>query len=615
LRVVRAVRLPVPPAAGVALTPAFDMYAGSVGFDAFAPANDNASAEDAQRAADIEAAWESGDLYWKLDPHQYDVYEQFTAWNARRLTDEYLAQVEATEAEFDDVFVHEAGRRVGKTHEWLLVAMECALKRPGAVLTYATAYQKDIADIIVKLADLIAIDAPDDIKPRYRGSQGENHEGLFFPNGSVVKLVGVDKHPDALRGRFSDGMFFSEAGFIKGLDYLLRSVVLPQFQRRPWAFCVLESSTPVQPDHDFKSLFVPDAQKRDAYRMQTIDDNKAISEREKAKALRQAGGRGHPVCEREYYCAETRDPEVMVIPEFDPAKHVREVERPTYVHCYGAADPGSRDLFGLVFGYWDFLGAYGVIEASWARRNASTRLMACIVALYEWRLWGRWPSKRYADIPLRSDTRTGKDGWLKLLEGEASEEECVRLFEMATASPEKRPEESWREPPPAEHCAYWDGRKFVQNPYLRVTDIAIQFVQDMSVEYGITFGATAKDDAEAQRNNLRDAFGSGKIIMLPTAGPVIAHVKNAKWNENRTDYERSKVFGHFDCMAALIYWWRNVQRNLACSPPQHVGKDPGAHHISGWAKQKPQSNAAKALERAFTGGNRFKPQRRAGGMR
>ena len=249
---------------------------------------------------------------------------------------------------------------------------------------------------------------------------------------------------------------------------------------------------------------------------------------------------------------------------------------------------------------------------SWARRNASTRLMACIVALYEWELWGKWPSLKMADIPLRNTGKAGKDGWVELLKGEAGEETCVRLYEMANA--EERPDETWKVAAPGDRFTFWDGRRFVQNPFLRVSDVAPQFVHDMSTEYGLAFTLTAKDDADAQRNNLRDAIGKDKFVFLPGAGPVIPHLKNAMWNENRTDYQRSKVFGHYDCMAATIYWWRNVLRDMSAEPPQYVGKDPAEHHVAGWVREKPKTGAAKAIERAFSGGNRFR-QKRVGGWR
>jgi hypothetical protein len=528
--------------------------------------------DDPPSEADVADCWRRGILWWKLDAHQQDVYHRFRAWEAARVAPGYAENIDAIGAEFDDVFAHEAGRRVGKTFLWIVVALENAIQRDGAIITCATAFQKDIGEIIVPIVNVIARDAPDDMRPRYRGSQEEKHAGIYLPkNGSVIKLVGVDRHPDGLRGRFSDGMFFSEAGFIKRLDDLLRSVVLSQFQRRPWACCVLESSTPKMPDHDFSRVFVPDAKLRGAYVMQTLDANKAISLKEKEKAIRQAGGRGHPTCEREYYCEATRDPEVMVVPEFDERLHVVASQTPKHALAYTAADPGQADMFALVFAHYDFARAKLVVSRSWARRGTTTRQVAAVTAHYEHLLWGRWPDEKLAALPVRRVADA--DGWRELLRGidGVDDARCEELHRMANTAGKERPPLAWRgKRPPDGVLTAWDGREFQQAPSERRTDVDLRLIQDLRSEYGIAFQNTAKDNAAAQLNALRDAIGAGLIEFSPAAGPVIEHVKGAIWNAKRTGYERSTVHGHYDALAALVYLWRNVRRDQNPVAPAHA---------------------------------------------
>ena len=533
---------------------------------------------EARAREEFDDAWRDGVLTWKLDAHQREIYDLFHEWNARRQTSEYTRMVEASGATLDDVWVEEIARRVGKTHKWIVLLMELAIQHVGALFTYATAAQKSIGQIIVPMSNRIASDAPQGVRWQYHRSSGALHEGLFCENGSIIKLVGIDEHPDALRGQYSDGVVISEAAFVKDLEDTCRSIIIPQFQRRPWAFLALESSTAKQPDHDFSRVFRPDAELRRAYVKRTIDVNLAITEADKAKWLRQAGGRGHPTCEREYYCVETRDPEQIVVPEFDEKFHVRHEERPPYALCCTAADPGSRDMFGLVFGYYDFVGARGHIERSWARRNPSTRQVACVVAFYEWKLWGKWPSSKMGRIPLRASD--GIDGWLELLRDDAELDDCIELHGMANAPKDERPEESWPHVSPTGHFTFWDGDAFQQNPHQRRTDVDVRFVQDLIVEYGLPFNPTPKDDAEAQRNNVRDAIAALRLTFEPEAGPVIAHFKNAIWNKHRTDFERSTVFGHYDCLAASIYWWRNLNRTQNPTPAAHIGKDKSTHFIN-----------------------------------
>lgn len=245
---------------------------------------------------------------------------------------------------------------------------------------------------------------------------------------------------------------------------------------------------------------------------------------------------------------------------------MRLTTRPEWFMGITAADPGSRDLFGLVFGYYDFLSARTVIEKSWARRNASTRKVAAVVASFEYLLWGRKPHPKMSDIPLRE--QHGKLGWRELLRGEETEWLADELFLLAQEG--GRWQVRFTEKPP--DCeSYWDGDKFCLQPAHRTTDVDVRMVQDLSIEYGLLFSPTAKDDEEAQRNVVRDAFLADRLGFAADAGPVIEHVRNAEWNEKRTDYERHPVFGHFDCLAALIYLMRNINKKHNPAPPQWIG--------------------------------------------
>lgn len=548
--------------------------------------------------ADFLAApfWYAHDLTYKLDPHQIEVDCLFEEWNARRCTPAYEESVIALGATLDDVWVEEIGRRFGKTAKWIIKLTMIALARPGAVLLYGTAYQKDIAEIIVPLAELLLADGPDDLRPRYKTAKAGQNEGLYFPNGSVIRLAGLDEHPNAFRGRFSDGIVLSEAGFMKGLERLLRAVLLPQFQRRPWAFLVLESSTSEQLDHDFLTVCVPDAKLRDAYVMRTIDDNTVISDYEKRKAIRQSGGRGSPNCEREYYCVQTRDPEGLVIPEFNQLLHVQQVDKPAYSYALVGADPGFQDLFGEVWAYWDFELARLVVCHSWAKRNASANEIAAVNAAVEMRLYGAQVPELMSDIPLLTEGKYV--GWTDLLKATPYSAMARRLFESARAKPRQR--RAWEINHPTAQDVYWDGEAFQQNPYRRVSDIELRLMADLSTNFGYLFAPTAKDDKEAQINVVRGLLSSGKMVFTPDAGPVIDHVRYAQWNEKRTDWTRHKTHGHYDCLSALIYLCRALAgcRNRRPFPPKYT--DPRAPQVATWYQPPLVNEEVRGLVEAFS---------------
>jgi hypothetical protein len=448
-------------------------------------------------------AWVRGELSYKLQAHQQPVYEKYRAW------EQQPTSVGAGKRR--RIFVLDIGRQWGKTALVLLIKLEDALRRPGSRHTFATAYAKDIADILIPLMDMFSADAPEDCHPVFRKSQSGQSQGFFLPKrgparGSMIKLVGVDLHPRALRGRASDGMAVTEAGYVHDLDKTVMDVCYPQFQRRPHARMILESNAPEDIDHDFDVHFVPDAQERGAYAFGTIDDNTAMDEATKQEFIDAAGGRDDPRCKREYFGVRTRDPERTVVPEFDEQKHVRIIERPKYACGVVFQDPGHRDLFGIVWGYWHWKLELLVILRSWAKRNAGTAEVAQVI--------------------LQTN---------------------AELFEE-----------------PGNPLRYWDGPEEHRNPALNVSDVDPRLQRDLNVEYGMQVRAADKRKntygiGEARLYKMRDAFKYGQIVIDPRdPGPLRAHLRKATWDDKRKDLQRHPVYGHFDCMMALLYGWNGL---------------------------------------------------------
>lgn len=498
----------------------------------------------------LERAWTTGELSWKLDPHQLALYEKIKAWEDNPPNSAELGAL------YDSVYVIDIGRRWGKTALCLIILYEWAIQRPGHVLTYATAEKQQIRSIVIPLHRMLSHDAPEHLRPEYRGSSEGMEQGIYFANGSMIKLVGVDKDPDRLRGQGSDGGVFSEAGHMKDLEESVSGIFLPQFQRRPWARLILESTAPTEPDHDFDRVFVPDAERRGAYQFGTIDDNLVLSPEEKEKALREAGGRDSPRCQREYYGVRTRDPVRVLVPEFDWDRHVVAPDYvPPYAHCYVGIDAGMRDMLGVVWAYWDFERAKLVVQKSFAERNVTTTPVADLIKKSERELWyGRGPANDNGETRLDSVT-------------------------------------------------YWNGRQFMPNPYIRVSDTDLRLIGDLVLEHGIAVAPSPKDDAEAQYYALRNAFLANKIEIWADSGPLALQLKRGMWNEKRTDWERTEALGHLDCVAALIYLWRAVIRTLNPNPPAlPKGAADVIFTMPGFAR--PQNDVAKAFSIAFGEGHK-----------
>ncbi len=472
----------------------------------------------------VHEAWRRGRLRWLLHSDQKTVYDQYREWEK--------LDPSAQPGMFKRLFVLDIGKRWGKTTKRFIVRTEDCIRNPGNSYRYASAFQKNIEEIVDEVAQRVFETCPKALRPRYRQggkADGDNDPrragtGFYFPERdgkvSVLKLVGLDKDPDGLRGRASDGDDISEAAFVRHLRYSVKNVLYHQYQGRQWARMCTESSAPREADSEYDLLFVEDAKMRGAYAYRTIDDNPMLSPAEREEFIAAAGGRDHPDCQIEYFNLRVRDPKVVVIPEFDAAKHVRASETPAYAHCYVALDPGMRDLCALVWAYWDAERGRLVVVRDWAERNAGTKTVADTIREVEAELWAE--------------------------------------------------------------LRYYDGKDMHGNPCKRVSDTDLRLIYDLRVDHGIPFLPTAKDGKEAALYALRNAFRAGQIEIRPECRKLVAHLNAARWNEQRTDYERSEVHGHYDLVDALVYLWRNVDRNANPSPPQDL-------HVKGpsiWASPK-----------------------------
>lgn len=523
--------------------------------------------------------WEAGDVDFLMHAGQLRLDKQFHAW---RLVDQ-IEQVHET-GSIPLVFAVKGGKRFGKTSWALWTAHKLAVwyartfGRPCS-MRYTSAFQTTIDEIIGKVVPQCFQTAPASCEPRYHGKRGIKPAGLWWPEqgptlGANLALSGLDQNKNALRGQSNDFDFISEAAFIRYLDYTVRNVLIHQYQQRPWARMVVETSAPDVLGTDWEMIVLPDAEARGACFSATIDDNPLLSERERALYISMAGGRGSANCEREYYNVIAASPEQQVVPEFTVEKHVKASERPPYAVALAALDPGMRDIFGILWGYWDVLRGKLVIERDWSKRNASTAAAAKVIRETELELYGD-----AAEL-------LGEEQWMRFTKPEEWTVKAGLIIQKPTEFDSRkaqlRRKTKFGLKRPAGLC-WWDGKEFRGNPLYRVSDIDARMIGDLNIEHGIGVINTAKDDAEAALNALRTAFQNDKIEIHPRCVDTISHVRTARWNKSRLDYERTEHHGHYDLLDALVYMWRMVQsiRGQNPSPPEFVDRnEPGVVFVT-----------------------------------
>jgi hypothetical protein len=99
-----------------------------------------------------------------------------------------------------------------------------------------------------------------------------------------------------------------------------------------------------------------------------------------------------------------------------------------------------------------------------------------------------------------------------------------------------------------------------QRPVDRVVDAPGQLLIDLNDQHGYFCRQTAKDDWLAQINTLRTGFHQDLIRVHPRCKFLIATLKAATFNKQRTDFNRTLALGHMDAIAAATYGYRSVDK-------------------------------------------------------
>lgn len=343
--------------------------------------------DDAITLAARRALWRAGDLSWKLDATQRDLYEEIKRCPSK-------------------LYTTEGARKLGKSWAHGVIALETAQQNPGKQINWAAITGKECRLVLLPILEQLSADAPEDCRGTYNSQNGQ----WRLPNGAWIQLIGADTKKDCEAGRGPSAILniVDEAGFHEHLEYLVDSILSPQMRRvkrRVGTFVgltLLVSTTPYTPTHPFCAM-ADAAELRGSYRRLTIWDS-GWETREEIEAFiaSEAAKKNMTVAQfmatthfrREYLSERVVDEEVVVFPEFHTKKDiiVREHPRPIgfdrYVFKRVSLDQGGTvDKWGFLYGYVDFLAAKIVIEDEKLLTKPNTADVAKEFDLHERALW------------------------------------------------------------------------------------------------------------------------------------------------------------------------------------------------------------------------------------
>jgi hypothetical protein len=349
--------------------------------------------------------------------------------------------------------------------------------------------------------------------------------------------VGVNgNHENDARGPRADLIVNEEAAFVDRLTYLVESIELPMLTTTGGR--VVHISTPPEsPAHESAGVKAK-CLARGNYVKRTVDDNRHMTQKAKAKLIEEMGGAESTRARRELWCEWVVEAERAIVPEYTAAAE-QEIVKPVpaigWNHALVAMDVGFEDLHAILYGYWDFARAKLCVQAEDVLHRATTDRIAEAIKTTESRLWFRDGPKPTA----------------------------------------KRPVEPTR----------W-------------TDVDPRLIADMAEGHRLELLATAKDDLEAQVNALRLLVKERKVEIDPSCVLLRQTLLVGVWNKQRTQFERSTGVGHADAVAALIYMLRNANRWDDPRPALPEGVSADTHQLPRRMRSE-KSEQAKAFEQAF----------------
>ncbi len=419
-------------------------------------------------------------------------------------------------------FYIECTRRLGKSTYGLIWLTEDCIKNPGCQNAFFAPVKEGLKDYIKPIIDQAFADCPDDLRPTLDATLT-----LTFPNGSRILFRGSNNQQHRVRrGNAFRRVFIDEARDVDDLDNLVDSVVIPSLFSTLGRLLI--SSTPADSEDHPLHAIKQAAEKEGWYFHCTIYDAARYDPEEFPStriALFKSETKDPIAWQREYEAKWVKDPTKTVIPEWDD-KYIQPAARDEFFpfyHKYDALDSGVTDKTAGLLGYYDFRRAVLFVEREFTLQD--------------------------------SEVRTDRIA----LEFKAREVELEYQLLHDRKSPEYR------------------QLNQNQKVFRRVADNNnLILVNDLNSLYDLDFFPTGKDELVAMINLCREFVKDGRIIVDARCTELIGCLRNGIWDKKREKLAKSKIFGHFDALMALVYLVRNIDQHT--NPiPKHFGKTWATH--------------------------------------
>lgn len=400
-------------------------------------------------------------------------------------------------------FVANCSRKLGKSVLGLFVATEIAIQKKDALIAFIAPTVDNVQAYTRQLIQVVFKTCPEHLKPKFLKTE------IVFANGSRILFRGVGKGiADSyhnLRSFAFDLIVLDEAGFSSNLDEIVDGALLSTLLPRNGNMLLL-STPPVTPDHAFKQ-YCDEAQALGAYSRFTIRDSHYTLEQQD-KFIKAVGGEKSAKARREFFCEFVIDTDFQIIPEWDD-KFIQPIDKNKdknwkYWFKYLSLDPGWSDFSICLFGWY----------------NSSLKKL---------RIKGEVMMK--------------------------SPEQTTRLLAEAIKAKEKE---------------IFEGAEIKK----RISDNNDpKLLRDFNIEHKLYFSPVeSKTLLDVMVSDVRELVKDGGLEVDPACTQLIGCLRNGvfvktKGGNRGKEFARSKVYGHYDAIAALVYLVRELDQTTNPLPP------------------------------------------------
>lgn len=328
---------------------------------------------------------------------------------------------------------------------------------------------------------------------------------LLFSNGSRIRLAGTDNKNYESLRGGSANGIFLDEA---GFMSNLEDGVLPTIEpmtKTTGGKVIFASTPPEELDHDYYEV-LRYHDEAGLIATFTIWDDKSLTDKQLQKIISQCKGRDTTKFKREYECQRIADSSKQVIPNFTPSR-----QEAALIENF-KPDP--------LYKFWK-----KYVVADWGGRDKT----AVIFAHYNYRL-------KQLIIEDHLD-----------LNGD-------QITPGTIAQKVKEKTEKWNDS---------------EQVYYICDSNNVLITQEMNIRYKLPFIATSKGRLDGMVEKVKDWEFDERIKFTKEAEFVLKCMASAHWNKSRDEFARSKLYGHYDAMAAIVYLVRNVDEVTDPIPAFH----------------------------------------------